>query len=189
MSGWNFHCIDNWQPDYCKEVLAEFETSNSDDMVLFRKLRTQNISFDYELNAYCSNDAIAEEELELYKDMVAKRFLITQHMNKELAIQKKFDTQKEFLKVDGREVYNFRCFWEDDFFCVRFSICKNERSFFGDVVYVRARLKFNDSELLSESYEVENRKTKFQRLPKEAKQIMVKVKEDIDYVYQLFSKQ
>jgi hypothetical protein len=186
IGNWHFP---NWHPDYCKKVLDAFEHSSSDDMVLFRKLRGQNISFDYEFNAYCSNDAITEEELELYKIMVAKRFLITQQMNKKLAIQKKMDAKNSFLKVDGRRVCNFHCAWEDDFFCVYFQIIKNERSFFEDNVHVKAQLKYNDSVLLSESYLVGIRKTKFQRLPKEAKQIMVKVKEDIDYVYELFSKQ
>lgn len=189
MCDWNFN-VDNWHPDYCKKELEKFETSNADEMVLFRKLHPLDIQFDGNMRLVGRlPNHVTYTELELYRIMVVKRFLITQHMNKKLAIQKKLDDQDEFLKVDGRRVYWFECYPVNDYYVVKFNICKNERSFFNNDVRVKAQLKYNDSELLSESYEVDHRKTKFQRLPKEAKQIIVKVKEDIGYVYELFSKQ
>lgn len=180
--------IQRWHPDACKKYLDLLEKSKEEDAVTFRKIRDLNLVLDNNFNFVGQFD-IPKEEVALYKQTLARKYLLEAHMNNELAKQKKWEEQQAFLNGEGgRRVYMFSIFYMDDLFHVRFDISKGNKKPFS-CFYINAILKFNKDETkcISESYECSWRKTKFRKLPKEAQFLIEKVKKDINYAYNLFN--
>lgn len=177
--------IIRWHPDACKKTLTQLEKSEEEDAIMFRKIRDLNIKLDKNFNVVGKVNVL-DEELELYKRTLARKYLLEAHMNDELEKQKRWEDQEAFLKVEGRKVYGFRIYYMDDSFEIRFDISTGPA--FYKSIYISATLKYNEdeTECISECYECSWRKTKFRRLPNEAKLIIEKVKKNIDYVYNLF---
>lgn len=181
--------IRRWHPVPCQEKLDQFERSNEKDAVIFRKVRDLNlyIDGDFDIVGHCE---ATDEEIAVYKRTLARKYLLEAHMHEELAKQKRWETQQEFLKV-GREVFAFRIYYHENAFQIYFDVLKREggcRIYPPHYHHINATLHFNEeeTECLSESYECSFRKTKFRKLPKEAQLLIEKIKKDIDYVYNLF---